>query len=180
MTTPAAVGTEGRGTKPRRRRPPFLLGALAGVVVAAMALPLIYLAIRSLEGGWEPVAEVVFVILLCHAVLSARQVGLAMGLRVPAGGYALGATSGGSLSPAVSSRVRPGPARAPINRDFTKATAMGMLCSSCFDALGAATARRRQRRRHPRPRPRPIVGAPFTGTLGDRPVEDCAADTMQT
>ena len=59
MTTPAAVGAGRRGTKPRRRRPPLLLGLLAGLVVAAMALPLIYLAVRSFEGGWEGVAEVV-------------------------------------------------------------------------------------------------------------------------
>ena len=59
MTAPAAVGRQGRGVKPRRRRPPAVLGVLAGLVVAAMALPLIYLAVRSLEDGWEGVAEVV-------------------------------------------------------------------------------------------------------------------------
>jgi iron(III) transport system permease protein len=36
-----------------------VLGGLAGLVVAAMALPLVYLVVRSFEGGWEEVAEVV-------------------------------------------------------------------------------------------------------------------------
>src|SRR5918998_1103291 len=52
MTSPAEVRT-GRGP---RRRPPLLLG---GLVVAAMALPLVYLVVRSFEGGWEEIAEVV-------------------------------------------------------------------------------------------------------------------------
>ncbi|HEV2094718.1 MAG TPA: iron ABC transporter permease, partial [Rubrobacter sp.] len=55
MTAPAAART-GRRT---RRRPPLLLGGLAGLVVAAMALPLVYLVVRSFEGGWEEIAEVV-------------------------------------------------------------------------------------------------------------------------
>jgi iron(III) transport system permease protein len=42
-----------------RRRPPLLLWAPAAVVVAAMLLPLVYLVVRSLEGGLEGVAEVV-------------------------------------------------------------------------------------------------------------------------
>lgn len=36
-----------------------MLGGLAGLVVAAMALPLVYLAVRSFEGGLEGVADVV-------------------------------------------------------------------------------------------------------------------------
>ncbi|MDQ3363800.1 MAG: iron ABC transporter permease, partial [Actinomycetota bacterium] len=60
MAVPTAARTEdGRGAKPRRRRPPLLLGGLAGLVVAAMALPLVYLVVRSFEGGWEEIAAVV-------------------------------------------------------------------------------------------------------------------------
>jgi iron(III) transport system permease protein len=60
VTVPTAARTEeGRGAKPRRRRPPLVLGGLAGLVVAAMALPLVYLVVRSFEGGWEEIAEVV-------------------------------------------------------------------------------------------------------------------------
>jgi iron(III) transport system permease protein len=36
-----------------------VLGGLAAIVVAAMALPLVYLVVRSFEGGWEEIADVV-------------------------------------------------------------------------------------------------------------------------
>jgi aquaporin Z len=62
--------------------------------------------------GWAEaaVAEIVFTFLLCFVVLSVATVkaplseyfGLAIGSCVTAGGYAIGAVSGGSLNPAVS------------------------------------------------------------------------------
>lgn len=43
-----------------RSRPPALVWVPAVVVAAAMLLPLIYLVLRSSEGGWAEVAETVF------------------------------------------------------------------------------------------------------------------------
>ncbi|HEV2745256.1 MAG TPA: iron ABC transporter permease, partial [Rubrobacter sp.] len=58
MSVPTAARTEeGRGAKPRRRRPPLVLGGLAWLVVAAMALPLGYLVVRSFAGGWGGIAD---------------------------------------------------------------------------------------------------------------------------
>jgi len=60
MTVPPGGLTERvRGGRVRHRSPLLLWGP-AAVVVTAMLLPLAYLVVRALEGGWAKVAEVVF------------------------------------------------------------------------------------------------------------------------
>ena len=70
------------------RRPPLLLWLPAAVVVAAMLLPLAYLVVRSLEGGWEGVAEVVLdgetlVVLGRSALLAGTVTAAAVAIAVP-------------------------------------------------------------------------------------------------
>jgi iron(III) transport system permease protein len=56
---PAAWTERLRALRASRRRPPVLVWGPAALVTAAMFLPLAYLVVRSLEGGWAEVAEVV-------------------------------------------------------------------------------------------------------------------------
>ena len=77
-----------RGAKKPRKKPPALLSVPAALVVAAMFLPLIYLVVRSFEGGWEEFAEVLldaetFAVLGRSALLAAFVTGASVGLAVP-------------------------------------------------------------------------------------------------
>jgi iron(III) transport system permease protein len=56
---PAAWTERLRALRASRRRPPVLVWGPAALVTAAMFLPLAYLVVRSLEGGWAEFAEVV-------------------------------------------------------------------------------------------------------------------------
>jgi iron(III) transport system permease protein len=77
-----------RGARVADSRPPLLFLVLAGVVVAAMFLPLVYLVVRSFEGGWSEFAEVVldgetFAVLGRSALLAAVVTGASVGIAVP-------------------------------------------------------------------------------------------------
>ncbi|MEW6635861.1 MAG: iron ABC transporter permease [Actinomycetota bacterium] len=65
-----------------------MLLAPAGLVVAAMVLPLIYLVVRSLEGGWEEFAEVLLeaetlAVLARSALLAAAVTAASVAVAVP-------------------------------------------------------------------------------------------------
>ncbi|MEJ7819869.1 MAG: iron ABC transporter permease [Rubrobacteraceae bacterium] len=69
-------------------RPPSLVWVPAALVAAAMLLPLAYLVLRSSEGGWAGVSEVLldadtFAVLLRSALLAAVVTGASVFLAVP-------------------------------------------------------------------------------------------------
>ena len=77
-----------RGTRASHGRPPSLILVPAGIVVAAMFVPLAYLVVRSFEGGWAGFTEVVldgetFAVLGRSALLAAVVTGASVGIAVP-------------------------------------------------------------------------------------------------
>jgi iron(III) transport system permease protein len=89
MTEPSATLAETvKGSRAPGKRPPALLTLPAVVVVATMFLPLAYLVARSLEGGWEQLAEIVFdgetlAVLGRSVLLAAAVTGASVFLAVP-------------------------------------------------------------------------------------------------
>jgi len=85
-------------------------------------------------------AEIVFTFLLCYVVCSvattkeplSQYFGLAIGSCVTAGGYAIGAVSGGSLNPAVSFGI--------AVSHMTAATVGNAFLYTIFECIGAAIA----------------------------------------
>jgi len=98
----------------------YICAQLAGAIVASMTYVLLENGTTFPLGpgpgfGWMSagVAEMVFTFLLCFVVLSctttvvglSQYFGLAIGACVIAGGYAVGAISGGALNPAVAAGI---------------------------------------------------------------------------
>jgi aquaporin Z len=127
----------------------YMLVQIAGGVVAAFMYALIHNG-RTFPLGPQPgykwgqvaVAEIIFTFLLCYVVLctavsgktkSESMFGLAIGMCVTVGGFAIGGISGGSLNPAVSMGI----ASSQILNGgmFYKA-----LIYSAFEFIGAGAA----------------------------------------
>jgi aquaporin Z len=137
----------------RDKCPPSDAGIYIGVqIVAGIAAAFTY---STMEGkafplgpgkgyGWAEaaVAEIMFTFLLCFVVLSVATVktplseyfGLAIGSCVTAGGYAIGAVSGGSLNPAVSCGI--GISGAVL----ANGAIVNCLIYSVFEIIGGAIA----------------------------------------
>merc|ERR1719191_2133162 len=96
--------------------------------------------------GWVQcgVAEIIFTFVLCFAVLHCAtaegtstckdMIGLAIGMCVTVGGFAIGSISGGSLNPAVSIGID------FSNAIFNKTVPVNWLAYSLFELVGAALA----------------------------------------
>lgn len=102
--------------------------------------------------GWAEVAvaEIMFTFLLCFVVLSVATVetplseyfGLAIGSCVTAGGYAIGAVSGGSLNPAVSFGIG-------ISGTLVGGSAINCILYTVFEIIGGLMAAGLFRVTHP-------------------------------
>lgn len=146
----------------RDKCPPAEAGAFIPVQIAAgIAAAFTY---SGMEGkafplgpgkgyGWPEVAvaEIMFTFLLCFVVLSVATVknalseyfGLAIGSCVTAGGYAIGAISGGSLNPAVSFGI--GVSGAAL----AKGSWVNMVVYTVLEIIGGAIAAGVFRATHP-------------------------------
>jgi len=115
-----AIALSGRGKIARTDVGKYIGAQLAGGILASITYAIMEKgAVFPLQPGaghtWISayLAEMVFTFLLCFVVLSVATVknvlteyfGLAIGSCVTAGGYAIGAVSGGSLNPAVSTGI---------------------------------------------------------------------------
>merc|ERR1719487_150903 len=116
----AAIMMAGRGKCPLREAVPFMLsqiagGLFAGTVYCMMCKNTAFaLGPAAPKYGWiqAGMAEIIFTFVLCFVVLHCATAegntgckdmfGLAIGMCVTVGGFAIGAISGGSLNPAVS------------------------------------------------------------------------------
>merc|ERR1719387_230290 len=96
---------------------------------------------KGFNFGHAAVAEIVFTFVLCYVVLCVATVkepskdmfGLAIASCVTAGGYAIGAVSGGSLNPAVSFGIS-------SSNILNGGLFYNCLIYSCFEFIGAGLA----------------------------------------
>jgi len=148
----AAIMMSGRSKCPLREAIPFMLSQIFGGLSAGITYSLMCKHTAFALGpampkyGWMQcaVAEIVFTFVLCFVVLHCAtaesntgckdMVGLAIGMCVTVGGFAIGAISGGSLNPAVSIGID------FSNAIFNSAIPVNWLAYSLFELVGAAVA----------------------------------------
>lgn len=148
----AAIMMAGRNKCPLREAVPFILSQIFGALCAAMTYCLMCkhtafaLGPAAPKYGWLQcgIAEVMFTFLLCFVVLHCATAdsntgckdmfGLAIGMCVTVGGFAIGSISGGSLNPAVSIGID------MSNAVFNNQVPINWLAYTLFEVAGAALA----------------------------------------
>merc|ERR1719387_1107982 len=148
----AAIMMAGRNKCPLRDAVPFVFSQIFGALCASMTYCLMCkhtafaLGPATPKYGWVQcgAAEVVFTFVLCFVVLHCATAdsntgckdmfGLAIGMCVTVGGFAIGAISGGSLNPAVSIGID------MSNAIFNNQVPINWLAYTLFEVVGAALA----------------------------------------